>query len=248
MMPSNLTLVGEGFSPWTEKARWALDHHGIAYRYDEFTPLMSELWLRIRAKRPSGTISVPYLLDDDDGRGSMGDSFAIARAADRIGRGTPLVPEERLDEILGWNARSERLMRAGRARILAKTEESREVQIESLPPQLPRAVRGVLAPTVRFGTAWLRRKYAVREISDEELEVDLAPIRAAIAGDASRPLLGAFSLADIAIATALQAVRPHVTEPPGLLPAQREAWARPELASRWEDVLVWRDAMLERRR
>ena len=187
---------------------------------------------------------MPYLLGG--GGVSIGDSFAIAREADRLGDGA-LVPVELLDEITTWNERSERLMRAGRARILARTEESRDVQIESLPPHLPRALRGVLAPTVRIGTAYLRKKYAVRPVTDEDLEPDLAAIRAAIAGDPSRPLLGRFTLADIAIATALQAVRPHRSEPAGLLPAQREAWARPELATRWEDVLAWRDAMVRRR-
>lgn len=244
MTTHGLTLVGEGFSPWTEKARWALDHHRILYRYEEYTPLLSEPWLRIRAGRGSGTISVPYLLGGDGL--SLGDSFAIAREADRRGNGS-LVPEDLIDEITTWNERSERLMRAGRARILAQTEESREIQIESLPSQLPRALRSMLAPTVRIGTAHLRKKYAVRPVPDEELEPDLAAIRAAIAGDPSRPLLGRFTLADIAMATALQAVRPHRSEPAGLLPAQREAWARPELAARWEDVLAWRDAMIRHR-
>lgn len=241
----DLVLVGEGFSPWTEKARWALDHHRLPYRYQEYTPLLSEPWLRIRARRMSGRISVPYLIGPN--RLSIGDSFAIALDADRRGDGPPLVPADLLEAIVTWNERSERLMRAGRAQILARTEERRDVQIESLPPHLPRTLRGVLAPSVRIGTAYLRKKYAVRPVPDEELEPDLAEIRLAIAADPSRPLLGRFTLADIAIATALQAVRPHRSAPDGLLPAQREAWARPALAARWEDILAWRDAMLDRR-
>jgi glutathione S-transferase len=191
-------------------------------------------------------ISVPFLLKEDGG--SLGDSFAIAREADRLGSAPPLVPTDLVDEIKVWNERSERIMRAGRARILARTETSKEIQIESLPPHLPRGIRGLLAPTVRIGTAYLRKKYAVREVPDEELEADLAALRAAIAGESAKPLLGEPTLADIAMATALQAVRPHRSEPVGLLPAQREAWARPELAARWEDVLEWRDAVVERSR
>ncbi|MBX3228446.1 MAG: glutathione S-transferase N-terminal domain-containing protein [Labilithrix sp.] len=243
-MRSRLVLVGEGFSPWTEKARWALDHQRLSYRYEEYTPLVGEPWLRVRARRVRGPISVPYLLGS--GGLSIGDSFAIAREADRIGDGAPLVPADLLDAIAIWNERSERLMRAGRAQILARTEQSREVQMESLPGHLPRALRGVLAPSVRLGTAYLRKKYAVRPVPDEELEVDLAAIRAAIAGREAQSLLDRFTLADVAIATALQAVRPHRSMPRGLLPAQREAWARPALAARWEDVLAWRDAMIAR--
>jgi glutathione S-transferase len=55
---AGLVLVGEGFSPWTEKARWALDHHGIRYRCEEYVPLAGEPWLRLRARRFHGRISV----------------------------------------------------------------------------------------------------------------------------------------------------------------------------------------------
>ncbi|MBX3188941.1 MAG: glutathione S-transferase [Labilithrix sp.] len=239
-----LVLVGEGFSPWTAKARWALAHHGIAHRYEEYTPIVSEPWLRVRARRMSGRVSVPHLLGPNGL--SIGDSFAIAQEADARGEGAPLLPPELLEAIGDWNELSERLMRAGRSQILARTEESREVQIESLPPHMPRALRAIFAPSARLGTAYIRKKYGVSPVPDEALEEDLAAVRAAIAGRPIEPLLGRFTLADVAVATALQAVRPHRTAPVGLLPAQREAWARPELAARWEDVLAWRDAMIDR--
>ncbi|AKV03279.1 hypothetical protein AKJ09_09942 [Labilithrix luteola] len=245
MTTSGLILVGEGFSPWTEKARWALDHHRIPYRYEEYTPLLSEPWLRLRARRTRGAISVPYLLGP--GGFSLGDSFAIAQEADRRGREECLVPLDLMPDITAWNERAERLMRAGRSRILEQTEQRKDVQLESLPQELPRGIRRVLTPTVRVGTAYLRKKYAVRVVPDEELEVELAAVRAAIAGDPSRALLGRFTLADIAMASALQAVRPHATQPVGLLSAQRAAWERRELAARWEDVLAWRDAMVTKR-
>src|SRR5262249_53974350 len=113
----------------------------------------------------------------------------------------------------------------------------------------PKGVRRLVAGSVRIGTAHLRRKYAVRPVHDDEIEPDLAAIRAAIDGRPSRePLLGRFTLADVAIAAALQVVRPHARSPVGLSPAMREAWARPTLAARWEDVLAWRDQMIERHR
>jgi len=243
----DLLLVGEGFSPWTEKARWALDHHGMRYRYQEYSPLVSEPWLRIRAGRMSGRISVPYLLGPEV---SVGDSFAIAALADRQGAGPPLVPSELSRDVEVWNARSERLMQAGRAQILERTEGDRAVQVESLPSGVPRVLRSTLASSVRIGTAYLRKKYAVAAVPDEALEVDLAAVRAALAATTERSpyLLGTFTLADVAIASALQAVRPHVRFPRGLGPAQRVAWERPELAARWEDLLTWRDDMIARHR
>jgi glutathione S-transferase len=244
-----LTLVGEYFSPFTEKARWALDHHGIPHRYDEYTPLLGEPWLRLRAGRWKGRVSVPWLL----GPGlSFGDSVAIARHADGIGAAAPLFPAGEDAAIEAWNERAERLMGAGRAQVLERTEQSRQVAAESLPPALPSALRPLLAGSARLGTAYLRRKYAVVPVADEALDPELAAVAAALATRAAsrepRYLLGRFSFADIAIAAALQALQPHRTHPVGLQPGQREAWTRPALAGRWADLLAWRDEVYERNR
>jgi glutathione S-transferase len=245
----DLSLVGEYFSPFTEKARWALDHHRIPYRYDEYTPLLSEPWLRWRAGRWRGRVSVPWLLGADL---SFGDSMAIARHADAIGAGTPLFPPGDDLPIETWNERAERLMRAGRAQVLERTESSRQVAAESLPPFLPAALRTVFAGSARLGTAYLRRKYGVEPVADAELEPDLAAIRAALVPGAAqgtpRYLLGHFTFADVAVASALQAVQPHRTHPVGLQPGQREAWTRAALAERWSDLLAWRDQVVERHR
>ena len=39
-------LVTLHVSPFSERARWALDHHGIAYRVDPHTPFLGEPRLR----------------------------------------------------------------------------------------------------------------------------------------------------------------------------------------------------------
>lgn len=241
-MIRHVILVGEGFSPWTEKARWALDHHRLAYRYVEYTPLVSEPWLRMRARKWRGKISVPYLL----GPTPAGDSFAIARVADRVGHGSPLVPLDLERDVTAWNERAERLMRAGRSMILARTEASVELQRESLPHALPLALRRVLAPSVRIGTAYLRKKYAVTLVPDEALEDDLVAIRNALAKGIH--LLDRFTLADVAIACALQVLRPHAEHPRGISEAQRAGWARPALAARFDDLMTWRDQLVARHR
>jgi glutathione S-transferase len=248
---TGLTLVGEGFSPWTEKARWALDHYGVRYRYEEYAPLVDEPWLRLRARRLRGRISVPFLL----GPGlAVGDSFAIAREAERLGDGAPLLPPDLLAAIEAWNARSDRLIAAGRAQVLARTDASAAAQAESLPAFVPPALRPRLAGLTRLGTAYIRWKYAVRPVPDELLEVDLAAVRAAIGtrhpATPREPgyLLDRFTYADVAVAAALQALRPHGRFPAALGPAQRDTWARPALAARWEDVLAWRDLLIDRHR
>lgn len=43
------------------QARWALHHHGIAYRRTSYTPGISELWLRWKLWSFLGRVTVPVL-------------------------------------------------------------------------------------------------------------------------------------------------------------------------------------------
>src|SRR5688572_24596337 len=105
-------LYALAYSPWSEKARWALDHHRIDYKYSEHLPLVGELKLRVLLRKPKGRISVPVLRD---GGRWFTDSFEIAQHADRIGSGSRLFPGDKLAAIEGWNQKSEEALAAGRA-------------------------------------------------------------------------------------------------------------------------------------
>src|SRR5689334_2595000 len=96
------TLVGLHYSPWTEKARWALDHHGLPYTYEEYLPMIGEPALRLRTRRAFGKVSVPVLIDRDE---AVFDSWEIARFAEKQGKGSKLFPEDRLHQIRAWNER-----------------------------------------------------------------------------------------------------------------------------------------------
>src|SRR5687768_3084143 len=98
------TLVGLSYSPWSEKARWALDHHHIPFTYEEYVPMLGEPALRLRLRKAFGKVSVPVLID---GKESYGDSYEIARFAERTGKGKPLFGAERESQIAAWNERSE---------------------------------------------------------------------------------------------------------------------------------------------
>jgi glutathione S-transferase len=52
------TLVYLPYSPWSEKARWALDYHGVRYDQSIHVPITGELPLRLRTRRFGGRISV----------------------------------------------------------------------------------------------------------------------------------------------------------------------------------------------
>lgn len=237
------TLYGLTQSPWTEKARWALDHHSIAYRYHEHVPVLGEVLLRIKARsRPKGTApSVPLLVD---GTEALCSSFAIARHAESIGRGDPLFPKEHADAIDRWAELSDRMIGAGRSRVLAKLRTNRDAQREALPSFIPGPLRSLMTPMATTAAWFLASKHDVPRDFDAEAEASLRPaldeIRAALGG--GRPhLVDRFTFADVAIAAALQTLRPRKRAPIG--PGTRAIWTNEALASRYEDLLTWRDAI-----
>src|SRR5262245_24245928 len=104
-------LIGIPNSPWTEKARWALDHHKVPYLFRESLICFGlPLW-RLRAGRYRGRRSVPVYRGQS---GVLTDSFDIARFAESGGGGAPLFPAGRDEEVDAWNRESETAMASGR--------------------------------------------------------------------------------------------------------------------------------------
>ncbi len=237
-------LYAEHFAPWCEKARWALDHHRVAYRYTEHLPLLGELVLRVAARRPVGRVTVPLLVDGD---AVLMDSFAIARHAERIGRGAPLFPRGREEEVAAWNARSELAMSAGRAMLLSRMAGDRAALVEQVPGFVPGAIRAVMTPVASTAVGHLTRKYGVRAGEEARHEsasrAVLDGLRAALAGGREHLLGDGFSYADIAMAAALQFVRPVDGRYIRLGPATRAVWTHAALASEFADLLAWRDRL-----
>src|SRR5688572_7159844 len=99
-------LLGLSFSPWSEKARWALDVRRVRYRFRHYQPLIGELELRVRTRRLRGVVTVPLLIDD--GGRVYDDSAAIARFADTQGEGPALFPAEHEAAIARFIELSER--------------------------------------------------------------------------------------------------------------------------------------------
>ena len=68
-------FVALSYSPWSEKARWPLEHHGIEFREHQYVPLLGAPRLRLRLRRLRGRVTVPVLFTRDR---VLADSFAIA--------------------------------------------------------------------------------------------------------------------------------------------------------------------------
>jgi len=238
-------LVFLPVSPWSERARWALDHHRIAYQTIEHMPILGERRLRRLLGNPRRRATVPVLQVGDE---LLSDSWDIARYADRVGSAEPLIPPAHEAAVRRWHELAERAMSAARALTLQRLLQSRRALREALP--IPGWARSLLWPVAGWATRRFAQKY------DADLQGSAAPratvqaalseLRSALGG--GDHLLSSFSYADIVMATLLQGVVPVADRYIPLGPAMRAAWTQPELARPNEDLVAWRDRLYERHR
>lgn len=234
-------------SPWSERARWALDHHRIAYQIIEHVPILGERRLRRLLGYPSHRVTVPVLLV---GEQILADSWDIARYADRVGSAEPLIPPEHEATVRRWHDLAEDAMSAARPLTLQRLLQSPGALREALPAPIPGWARSLSWPVAGWVTRRFARKYGadLREAAAPRATVQaaLTELRSALGG--RDHLLSAFSYADIVMATLLQGVVPVADRYIPLGPATRAAWTQAELAEPNEDVVAWRDRLYERHR
>ena len=235
-------LIGIGYSPWTQKARWVLDHHNISYRYTEHLIMVGIPLLRIKASKWSGNVTVPALVT---GSRTLMDSFNIARWADEQGGSTTLFPREHTGTIEAWNAKSETILNAGRLLTTHAMHQNNQALSEGLPgalKPLPGSV-AVAKKTARY----VLRKYDVPGSQSawlETLRTGFSEFRELL-GD-KEYLLGEFSIADITLAASLQVIEPPDVRYVPLGPASKQCWTRPELVGEFTDLLAWRNQIFEK--
>ena len=242
-------LLGLPFSPWTEKARWALDVRRVPYRYRHYQPLIGEPALRVKLRRFTGRVTVP-VLTLDDGR-VLADSVDIARWADGEGEGPRLFPPEHEVAVTRFVALSEQGLAAGRALSLRRMAADREALGEMVPRPLrrlgPVATRiaglGITRPLHQYGG-----DRESREAHRATLVSVLDELRAALARSPGAPpgeprtIFGHLTFADITLAQVLISVEPPAT---GLKlgAASRRAFMNPDLREPYADLVAWRDAL-----
>jgi glutathione S-transferase len=241
-------LLGLPYSPWSERAKWALEVRRVPYRFRVYRPLIGEPALRMKTGRWQGAVTVPIFVDE---RGTVyDDSVRIARFADAHGDGPPLFPKASAVAVEHWIDISERALAAGRALSLARTLKDDEALAELLPRGLRKRL-GPLGPHVAaLGVRRTLRKYAANTTS---LDAHRATVRAALrelrvtlekSTTSPKTLLGAFTFADIAAAQMLAFIAPPAF---GLKlgKANRKAFTDPELAGDHADLIAWRDALYD---
>jgi glutathione S-transferase len=239
MAEADHTLVGESFGPFTQKARWALEYAGVAHRYQEYTPTISEPGLRWRLRQWSGSVSVPVLFA---GARIIRGSWEIARYASQVAADGRLGD---FTEISTWNELSERALEEGRTRVVQRVLGSPQALEEAVTTIFPAALAKPLRFVARDAAARLDRKYA-HLVVPGSLRSALLFMRAKLHQTGGDFLLGSFSYADIAMCVVLETVAPIMRTEPPLGPATKACWSQPELAREFEDLLHWRERLVAR--
>jgi glutathione S-transferase len=241
-------LLGLVYSPWTEKARFALDVRRVPYTFRHYQPLIGEPALRVKLRRLTGRVTVP-VLTLDDGR-LLTDSADIARWADGRGEGPRLFPPEHDAAIAHFVALSERALAAGRALSLPRMLANDEALAEMLPRPLRRALGPAAARIGALGVARTLRKYdahrngaeAHRRTLVSALDEIRATLAKAPASPAPQTLLGRFTFADIAMAQVIVSVEPPASGMK-LGAASRRSFVDPDLRAAYADLALWRDEL-----
>lgn len=234
------------YSPWSEKARWALALRGVPYESVEYVPMLTEVRLRLKLGSLRGKVTVPVLFANGN---VVRDSFDIAKWADEQGSGPSLFPQGADAELRRWNEQSEVALCAGRANTTLRASTNEAAKRESLPPFIQ-----PLGPVARamgsMGVRYLVDKYGLNENTEKEnrkkMRGVLETLSQALRGQDY--LLGEFSYADVVMAVGLQFVRPVADKFIRLGPAARQVWTDPELPAEHPDLIEWRDRIYERHR
>jgi len=245
-MSQRIRFYGLSYSPWTERARWAFDHHRIPHQYHEHTPVVGELRLRSLSKGTGQKRATVPLVQTASK--ILGDSLEIMRYADEVGTGQALIREG--VDAAGWATKLEPILQRVRMRVSRRTLADPAALEEAASSLAPKPIAKWLKPVAVIGIRHLARKYDFNLRAEDS---DYALIKEAL--EELREQLGdktylyeSFSAADILAATFLQVVRPPQQRYISLSPALFRTWEYPELAEQYADLLSWRDALYHKHR
>jgi glutathione S-transferase len=242
----SMLFISLDYSPWSEKARWALDHFSHNYKPVNYFPVLGGFWLRMKTKAYKEKVTVPVLITEST---ILSDSLCIAKYADahrRPGEKT-IFPDK--DSVMKWNQISERALLIGRYLAILRQYDSPKALEEILPPIIPTSLRCYFRWLSRLGLNYHRSKYGV-DLSEKELISELRFYLHALRLELSDKvfILDDFSYADITMAVVLQYVKPRKDLYSAQGPASSQCWANEELKNEFIDLIEWRDSLYQRHR
>ncbi len=229
------------YSPWSERARWSLNHHQIPYIEHEYQPLLSEPKLRWQTRKWRGPISVPVLITEQS---TLLGSMEIAEYAEQVGTGTPLMSPTFAPDIKTWVLQADGIMSAGRAILIHNLMHSKEAMRASLPSWVPPTLRRYGHPVSHWVLKRLGHKYGCFQYRPDDwtktMRSSLIKWRSV-----EKPYLNQeFTIAEMSMVLALQFAEPCCSSVIPLHLQTRSCWRHDQLASEFEDLINWRDDML----
>jgi len=235
-MSNSLILYGESFSPWTKKARWALEYCDVPYEYREYIPTLSEPGLRFKLRQLGGSISVPLLITPDH---VLRDSWDIAVFANDLAGDNRLGDMESIES---WNQISEAALAEGRTRVVRAILGNNKALEEGMPKFIPAFLRRPMRFIAKDAVKRLDKKYA-HLLKSNSLRSALDTLREKLNLVDSDYLLGEFSYADITMAVILEVIAPIAIVEPPQGPETVKIWHNSELADEYQDLIEWRDRL-----
>uniref|UniRef100_A0A383VMC5 GST N-terminal domain-containing protein n=1 Tax=Tetradesmus obliquus TaxID=3088 RepID=A0A383VMC5_TETOB len=200
-------------SPFSWRAKWALDAAGISYKCSPygFSPFyLGELPFRWRIGKLFERITAPMmLLPSEQGGGLLTDSTDIARWADAHSSSPgQLFPADRLKEVDRWLQAADALLSLFRREMAEAGLKEPRIVDSMLPPGLS----GLSLVVARYSVRCIFQRLATKYKQDDaaaqadQVAADLAAAAAAVAAHPAKLLLPGSSqltYAEIALASAL---------------------------------------------
>jgi glutathione S-transferase len=246
-----MKLIDIAFSAWSEKARWALDWKGLAYTREEYLPVIGDIDLA----RRTGQAEVPVLFTAAGE--AIPDSTRIVLYLERAAPEPALLPaepRERADALRWQDWASETLSPVGRALVTAAISADAEAAQATVPPGTPGFVRRASRVVVPLGLRVFRWQYELGATAfaraKERLPLLLETIEASLGGGRMFLVGESFSIADLAVASALLLVEPPADEylPRPMPPVLRRAYTYAPARRDFGGVFAWRDELYRRYR
>lgn len=245
----SLVLIELPYSPWSERARWALDTRGVSYAKKHYQPLLGEPALRLTTGRWTGNVTVPVLVGE--GR-VIADSTEIARFANTQGSGPDLFPAKDSQVIEDIIELVEPALDAARFLALERTLDYDDALLELVPRKL-RGLGGIARTIAKLGVQRTIRKYRVSGKSAVHYRATLVDallkLRARLEGTsctkAPQTILTEFSWADITATQVINFIVPPNGSTFKIGPGSRKAFTDSKLAGDFVDLVQWRDAVYQ---
>jgi len=233
-------------SPWSEKARWAMDLSHYNYTIINFTPMITTPIVRIRSRNFTRKVTAPTLINNQV---CISDAYNIAqyvnnKNSDEHHASVDLFPCELKSQIDELDILSNQILQVGRALVCIRMKNHRGAKLMSLPPEIPSAIRPIMLPVATMGLYYFKTKYGFdwnkREEYIETMRQGLRKVKKQLTNSGDY-LLGKFTYADISLAVTLQMIEPIGNKYIPLDSDTESCWKTPELKEEFSDLIEWRN-------